>query len=96
MSETGLVDDEPSISSHENACRVELNQSTVLRILYKQLLCPFHLQHVQCLNPEVYPQRRQLCEWFLHQSAVVPDFANCVLFSDESAFTRNGIFNTHN
>ena len=92
----GVVEDEPSINSREIARHVELNQSTVLRILHEQLLYPFHRQRVQCLNPEDYPQRHQFCVWFLHQSVVVPDLASCVLFSDESAFTRDGIFNTHN
>ena len=92
----GLVEDEPSISSREILRRVELNQSTELRILHDQLLYAFHPQCVQCLNLEDYAGRCRFCEWFLHQSAVVPDFESCVLFSEESAFTKDGIFNTHN
>ena len=65
-------------------------------VFHDQLLYHFHPQLIQCLNPEDYPQRRQFYECFLHQSAVVPDFASCVLFSDELAFTRDSVFNTHN
>ena len=72
----GLVEDEPSISSREISRRVELNQSNVLWIFHEQLLYHFHPQLIQCLKPEDYPQRRQFYEWFLHQSAVVPDFAS--------------------
>ena len=91
-----LVEDEPSISSREIARHVELNQSNVLRIFREQLLYHFHPQLIQCLNPEDYPRRRQFYEWFLHQSEVVPDFTSCPLFSDEPAFTRDSVFNTHN
>lgn len=92
----GVVEEEPSVSSRAIARRVQLSQSTVLRILHEQLFYPFHPQRVQCLNPDDYPRRREFCEWFLHQSALIPDFSSCVLFTDESSFTRDGIFNTHN
>ena len=91
----GLVEDEPSISSREIACCVELNQSNVLRILHEQLLYPFHPQRVQCLNPEIYPGRRQFRELFLIKVQWYP-ISQVVCFSDESAFTRDDIFNTHN
>ena len=84
----GVVEEEPSVSSCSRAIarRVQLSQSTVLRILHEQLFYPFHPQRVQCLNPDDYPRRHEFCKWFLHQSALIPDFSSCVLFTDESSF----------
>ena len=59
----GVVEEKSSVSSRAIARRVQLSQSTVLRILHKQMFYPFHPQRVQCLNPDDYPQRREFCEW---------------------------------
>ncbi|EFN66426.1 hypothetical protein EAG_01870, partial [Camponotus floridanus] len=48
------------------------------------------------LRPEDYPVRRRFCENFLRRIDRDPRFLSRIIFSDESLFTREGIFNSHN
>jgi hypothetical protein len=65
------------------ARRHQIFQQTMVRALHDQLLYPFHVQHVQALQPPVdYERRRAFCEWLLQQ--------------DAACFTQNGILNTCN
>jgi hypothetical protein len=69
---------------------------TVWRVLHQQLLYPYRLQRVHGLCPADFPAREAFCQWFVHQCALNPLFVSSVLFTDEAAFTRNGIINFHN
>ncbi|XP_039309087.1 uncharacterized protein LOC120358566 [Solenopsis invicta] len=51
---------------------------------------------VQDLREEDYPRRRAFCENFLRRVEDDPELPSRVIFSDESLFTRDGIFNCHN
>ena len=46
-------------------------------------------------RPQRFPSSRQI-HWFVHQRTEKPDFPAVVLFTDDSYFTREGIFNRHN
>ncbi|CAH1988356.1 unnamed protein product [Acanthoscelides obtectus] len=61
-----------------------------------QGLYPFHVQRVQALRPDDVPARVRFCEWLLHQHDNNPDFLKCILVTDESTFTRNGMNNFRN
>jgi hypothetical protein len=58
-------------------------------------LYPYHYSRVQGLTPHDYHHRPQYCERLLreHESA---GFLKCILWSDEVAFTREGVYNSHN
>ena len=43
-----------------------------------------------------FPRRVIYCEWLLQKCCERPNFLNCILFTDETGFTRNAIFNSHN
>jgi hypothetical protein len=77
--------------------RHQISQRTVVRVLHDQLLYPFHVQHVQDLQPPPdYEHRRAFCEWLLQQDAAYPTFLSRMLVMDEACFTWNGILNTRN
>jgi hypothetical protein len=79
------------------ARRHQISQRTVVRVLHDQLLYPFHVQHVQALQPPLdCDRRRAFCEWLLQQDAAYPTFLSRVLVMDEACSTRNGILNTRN
>jgi hypothetical protein len=46
------------------------------------------------LQPQDYPARVEFCQWLLRQPDN-PNFLDRVIFTDESCFTRNGVFNSH-
>lgn len=92
-----MAHENPSVSTRQVAREIPgVSQSTVWRILHEEQLYPYHTQRVQALQPEEYPQRIQFCEWVLEQEALNPEFLSDVLATDESIFTRNGVFNIHN
>ena len=70
--------------------------STVQRTLKEEKLHAFHYTRVQHLRAEDYQARRTFCENFLRQVDRDPRFSSRVIFSDESLFTQEGIFNSHN
>jgi hypothetical protein len=53
----------PGTSTRRLAHRHQISQRTVVRVLHDQLLYPFHVQHVQALQPPLdYGCRRAFCE----------------------------------
>ncbi|CAB0042485.1 unnamed protein product [Trichogramma brassicae] len=50
----------------------------------------------EALQPEEYPLRMRFCEIMLNRIAEDETFLDRILFTDESAFGRDGTFNVHN
>ncbi|KAL6416653.1 hypothetical protein ACFW04_013271 [Cataglyphis niger] len=73
-----------------------LSSATIQRILKKENLHAFHYTRVQHLRREDYHGRRMFCKDFLRKVDRIPRFSSRVIFSDESLFTREGNFNSHN
>ncbi|GBO09006.1 hypothetical protein AVEN_134592-1 [Araneus ventricosus] len=90
------VGDRPDISTREVSRAVNVPHSIVWRVLRGEGLHPYYVQKVQALIPTDYAPRVKFARWFLQQLAVQPDFSAHVLFTGESTFTFEGIFNTHN
>lgn len=87
----------PGTSTRRIATQVPvLSHSSVWRILHRNLLYPYHLQRVQCLNDADFLPRVMFCQWMQQQAVVNPRFACNILFTDEAGFTRDGVFNYHN
>ena len=72
------------------------NDITVWRALNRNDYHPYHFQRVQGLCPADYGPRERFAQWFLDQEVEDANFAERVLFTDESTFSRDGIFNYHN
>jgi len=73
-----------------------LSHTTVHRILQEEKLYAFHYTRVQHLRPEDYQARKTFCEYFLRETDRDLRFPSRVIFSNETLFTREGIFNSHN
>jgi hypothetical protein len=67
----------------------------VRQVLHEQLLYPYHLQWVKALCLLDFRPCQEFCQWSLQQCGKDPFFGNCVLFTDEAHFTRNGTLNFH-
>lgn len=76
--------------------RIGVPKSQAHRILQKVGYHPFHIRKVQQLKPEDYERRLQFCETMLQRQAENENFYKSILWTDESHFRRNGIFNMHN
>ncbi|KAL6417350.1 hypothetical protein ACFW04_012808 [Cataglyphis niger] len=63
-----------------------LSYSIIQRILTEEKLHAFHYTRMQHLRPADYPARQMF----------YPKYSSRVIFSDESLFTQQGIFNVHN
>jgi hypothetical protein len=61
----------------------------------EQGLHPYHIQLVQGLKPEDLLKRVRFCEWLLEKNEE-PQFIERLLTTDETTFTRDGIFNARN
>jgi len=90
------VEQNPETSVRTIAREYGLSYSAVRRILKEEKMHAFHYTRVQHLQPEDYPQRKTFCKHFLREAAQDPRFPSRVIFSDESLFTREGVFNSHN
>ncbi|GBL98232.1 hypothetical protein AVEN_174043-1 [Araneus ventricosus] len=91
-----VVDDQSSTSARAVARQLHVSHSTTRRVLKDERLHSYPVQRVQELTQRDYPRRVEFALWFLKKSAVNPDFGATMLFTDECAFTREGVFNTNN
>ncbi|CAH1987749.1 unnamed protein product [Acanthoscelides obtectus] len=89
-------DENPSTSTRDVAREVQVSKTKVWQTLRDEGLYPFHVQRVQALQPDDFPARVRFCQWLLHQHDNNPDFLKCILVTDESTFTRNGVNNFRN
>lgn len=81
---------DPRASTYDAARRFGVSPSTVWRLLNSAGLHPYHFQPVQSLHVADAAQRRAFCEWLLNHQDVN------ILWTDESLFTRVGLYNIHN
>lgn len=90
------VEQDSESSTRVIAREHDLSHSTVRRILEEEKLHAFHYTCVQHLLPQDYPSRMLFCQNFLRRADRDPTFPSRVIFSDESLFTQEGTFNSHN
>ncbi|EZA54488.1 hypothetical protein X777_05743, partial [Ooceraea biroi] len=86
----------PGISVHRTALEFDLSRYEVHSILRQNELHPYHYQRVQQILPRDVEQRIYFCEGFLAQCRRNVSFPDIILWTDESTFTSNGVFNYHN
>lgn len=91
------VDRNPSVSTRDLARRFDVpSKSSVHSILRDHRLHPYHLTRVQPLYVNDAAHRLNYCQELVNRLNNDPDFVRRILWSDESTFTRDGVFNTHN
>ena len=91
-----MVEENPSISVRRLSYRVGVSPFVVWRTLREQGLHPYHLQRVQALKEADLPRRITFCEWLLQKNDEDQQFIGNLLSTDETTFTRDGLFNCHN
>jgi hypothetical protein len=90
------VERDPSTSTRAIQRRTGIPRTSVHRILRMEGYHPYHIRKVQDLLPADYQRRIQFCEDMLRRNRENPEFFDRILWTDESSFTRSGIFNMHN
>ncbi|GBN84190.1 hypothetical protein AVEN_229214-1 [Araneus ventricosus] len=88
------VEETPEVSTR--ALAREMTSGTVHRILRSERLHPFRYTTVQGLKPDDFQKGMAFCEWLLQQQNTDNGFIAHILWTDESCFTRDGVFNHHN
>lgn len=84
------------ISTRRLSTATGISQPSVIRILHKENLYPYHFTPVQNLLPRDYRTRVEFCQWLKGKLNNNPTFLNNILFTDEATFTRRGVFNWRN
>lgn len=90
------VAENPHIGQRSISLEVDVEQRSVQRILKAHKMHPYHIQLFQELFPEDYQRRLEFCLWAQNRRNEQRNFADLVLFGDESTFHRNGSVNRHN
>lgn len=87
---------DPSTSTRAISRRTGIPHVSVHRILRVERIHPYHIRKVQDLLPTDYQRRVDFCQEMLRRDAEDTNFFDKILWTDESKFTRSGIFNMHN
>lgn len=90
------VRENPEISSRDIARETGVSKTKVLTVLHKNKFHPYHFTKVQGLEPNDYAARRDFCRYLLNSDIEQYHFFKKILWTDESLFTRQGVFNFHN
>lgn len=84
----------PPTSTQRTSTTIGICHSTAWRILHKEVMQPFHVQIVQCLNADEYPRRSDFVGGFLQlnnsEQLILNNMQSpaLVLFNGESAFNK--------
>ncbi|KAG6464549.1 hypothetical protein O3G_MSEX014594 [Manduca sexta] len=89
-------DRNPTTSLHRAARRFRVCHRTVHAILKNNKWKPYKFRKVQALLPRDLPVRNNNCQWLLHKVDNDSNFLSNVMWTDDSTFTRNGIWNRQN
>lgn len=86
----------PTNSLQDAERDVGVSRKSIHRILQQNKWHPYKFQRVQHLRETDFEARVQFCEWFLLKSQEDENFTRHVIWTDESKFGKNGLFNRHN
>lgn len=91
-----MVADDPTTSTRRLSRETGVSKTQILRILKKNDYKPYHYTPVQDLEEHDFVPRTNFCRWLLNKDIEEHHFLRKILWTDESLFTREGIFNCHN
>lgn len=86
----------PENSSRNIAREVGITDRGVRKVLKKYKFHDYKFKPVQTLYPVDYQRRLRFCEWFRQEQNNDPLIARKIIWSDESIFTNQGIYNRKN
>lgn len=90
------IENNRGVSIRELSRQFHASYETIRSILKENGLHAYHYQRVQHLQEADFPERLNFCHWYLRNSVHNAQFNFNLCFTDESTFTRGGIFNYHN
>ncbi|RZB38737.1 hypothetical protein BDFB_014118, partial [Asbolus verrucosus] len=90
------VDENPNIGTRNFARNLYVNSSFIHRIPNLEKYNPYHYTKVQALTRDDFPRRVNFCQWLQQQVEHDVNFTRKILWTNESVFTRDRIFNSHN
>lgn len=90
------IADDPQVSTRRLCAATGISKTSILKILHAEKYHPFHFTPVQNLLPADLPLRYQFASDIRNRQNIDHSFVNRILFTDEAAFTRRGIFNLRN
>ncbi|XP_022917996.2 uncharacterized protein [Onthophagus taurus] len=90
------VSNNPKVSSRRLSAATGLSKSSILRILKKERLYPYHFVPVHALLPTDLRVRLEFVNFIKNRQNFDPSFIANILFTDEATFTRSGVFNFKN
>lgn len=83
----------PNTSTRRASLNLDISRITIQRSLRELGMYPYHFTPVQNLFPADYQRRERFCQWYLNLDI---NISSKILWTDESTFTRTGVFNYHN
>lgn len=86
----------PRASIYTAVYDIGISYSSIERILWKHKMHNYKFTKVQALHPEDAGNRVQFCEMILTHIQEDDFFLKKIIWTDESKFSREGIFNRHN
>lgn len=76
--------------------RAVASHATVHKIIRRNGMRPYKIHRVQALLPVDRDRRKEFCQWLIEQQRQAAGFIEHVVWTDESTFTRNGMWNRRN
>ena len=92
----GWIGEDPNVSSRILPRETGISQIKVMNVLHKNLYHPYNFTPVQELHRQDFQKRITFCRWLLEQDIEEYLFLNTILWTDESLFSRVGMFNLRN
>ena len=93
---TEYFQNNPSNSIRRATLNLNISRSRIQRVLRRNNFHPYNYVPVQCLTIGDYQKRISFCNTFLRMCRRDCDIPFKILWTDESTFTRSGVFNYHN
>lgn len=90
------VRENPEVSTREIEANTHVPKTTAHRILKRQQYHPYKIYINQGLQEGDSERRLRFCNWYIQKCTEDNNFPFHVLWSDETSFTNNGVFNRHN
>lgn len=87
---------QPEDSTRNVGRRFAMNHGTVHKILKRDRQHPYKFLKAHALLPRDLPPRVEFCDWLRRQHQNDRGFLSRIIWTDESTFTRNGVWNQRN
>lgn len=88
-------EEKPGRSIRSTSNEMNVPYTTIQRVLRSEGMRPYHFSKVHLREGDA-ERRLEFCRWLVRENNMDNTFCGRILFSDESLFTQEGLFNAHN